>query len=174
MSENPAAETVLAAKPLPSCPIESRQIMDMLPHRYPFLLVDRVLSYEVSKRLTAIKNVTINEPFFVGHFPNQPVMPGVLILEALAQASGLLVNLSAQAAQNDGAQKDGAQKDALYYLVKIDKARFTQVVKPGDQLVLEVEQMRMRMRMGQFACRALVDGVEVASAEMLCAERGPQ
>lgn len=151
-------------KPLPSCPIESRQIMNMLPHRYPFLLVDRVISYEVAKRLTAIKNVTINEPFFVGHFPNQPVMPGVLILEALAQASGLLVQLSARS----------TQENALYYLVKIDKARFTQVVKPGDQLVLEVLQMRMRMRMGQFACRALVDGVEVASAEMLCAERGPQ
>jgi 3-hydroxyacyl-[acyl-carrier-protein] dehydratase len=152
------------AKPLPSCPIESRQIMDMLPHRYPFLLVDRVLYFEVSKRLTAIKNVTINEPFFIGHFPNQPVMPGVLILEALAQASGLLVQLSASSGRDD----------ALYYLVKIDKARFTQVVKPGDQLVLEVTQLRMRMRMGHFACRALVDGVEVASAEMLCAERGPQ
>jgi len=157
-------QLVTPEKPLPKCPIESRQIMDMLPHRYPFLLVDRVLSYEVAKRLTAIKNVTINEPFFVGHFPNQPVMPGVLILEALAQASGLLVQLSASS----------TQKDALYYLVKIDKARFTQVVKPGDQLVLEVQLLRMRMRMGQFACRALVDGVEVASAEMLCAERGPQ
>jgi 3-hydroxyacyl-[acyl-carrier-protein] dehydratase len=157
-------QPTIIEKPLPSCPIESRQIMDMLPHRYPFLLVDRVISYEVAKRLTAIKNVTINEPFFVGHFPNQPVMPGVLILEALAQASGLLVQLSASS----------SQKDALYYLVKIDKARFTQVVKPGDQLVLEVTQMRMRMRMGQFACRALVDGVEVASAEILCAERGPQ
>jgi 3-hydroxyacyl-[acyl-carrier-protein] dehydratase len=149
---------------LPSCPIDSRQIMAMLPHRYPFLLVDKVLSYELNKRLTAIKNVTINEPFFQGHFPNQPVMPGVLILEALAQASGVLVQLSAPSENSN----------ALYYLVKIDKARFSRVVKPGDQLVLEVEQKRLMLRMGIFSCRALVDGVEVASAEVVCAERGPQ
>jgi 3-hydroxyacyl-[acyl-carrier-protein] dehydratase len=149
---------------LPECPIDVRKIMDLLPHRYPFLLVDRVLSVEVGKTLTALKNVSMNEPFFMGHFPNQPVMPGVLILEALAQASGILVQLSAPStAQNP-----------LYYLVKIDKARFTQVVKPGDQLILEVAQKRLMLRMGQFECRALVDGKVVASAEIICAERGPQ
>jgi 3-hydroxyacyl-[acyl-carrier-protein] dehydratase len=149
--------------PTLTCPIEARAIMDMLPHRYPFLLVDRVLSFELGKTLTAIKNVTINEPFFVGHFPHQPVMPGVLILEALAQASGILVQLSAPSGASN----------PLYYLVKIDKARFSKVVKPGDQLLLDVTQKRMMLRMGHFICRALVDGEEVASAEIICAERGP-
>ena len=142
--------------------LDIRQIMSMLPHRYPFLLVDKVLSYEVGKRLTAIKNVTINEPFFHGHFPGHPVMPGVLILESLAQASGVLVHLSADPEK---------RADSLYYLVKIDKARFSQIVRPGDQLLLQVELKRMMMKMGQFACTASVDGKVVASAEMLCAER---
>lgn len=142
--------------------LDVRQIMSMLPHRYPFLLVDKVLSYEVGKRLTAIKNVTINEPFFQGHFPAHPVMPGVLILESLAQASGVLVHLSAD---------PDKRANSLYYLVKIDKARFSQIVRPGDQLLLEVELKRMMMKMGQFACTASVDGKVVASAEMLCAER---
>ena len=142
--------------------LDIRQIMSMLPHRYPFLLVDKVLSYEVGKRLTAIKNVTINEPFFHGHFPGHPVMPGVLILESLAQASGVLVHLSAD---------PDKRADSLYYLVKIDKARFSQIVRPGDQLLLQVELKRMMMKMGQFVCTASVDGKVVASAEMLCAER---
>ena len=142
--------------------LDIRQIMSMLPHRYPFLLVDKVLSYEVGKRLTAIKNVTINEPFFHGHFPGHPVMPGVLSLESLAQASGVLVHLSADPEK---------RADSLYYLVKIDKARFSQIVRPGDQLLLQVELKRMMMKMGQFACTASVDGKVVASAEMLCAER---
>lgn len=142
--------------------LDIRQIMSMLPHRYPFLLVDKVLSYEVGKRLTAIKNVTINEPFFHGHFPGHPVMPGVLILESLAQASGVLVHLSADPEK---------RADSLYYLVKIDKARFSQIVRPGDQLLLQVELKRMMMKMGQFVCTASVDGKVVASAEMLCAER---
>ncbi|MDN5924018.1 MAG: 3-hydroxyacyl-ACP dehydratase FabZ [Xanthomonadales bacterium] len=140
-----------------------KQIMSMLPHRYPFLLVDRVLSFEPDKSLRAIKNVSINEPFFQGHFPGNPVMPGVLIIEAMAQASGLLVQLS-------GAQSSKDQQ--LYYLVKVDKARFNRIVGPGDQLVMEITQKRMLRRMGLFQGRALVDGVEVASAELLCAERG--
>lgn len=143
-------------------PVDVRRIAEMLPHRYPFLLVDRVIAFEPGKRLTALKNVTVNEPFFQGHFPGNPVMPGVLILEALAQASGLLVQLSAT---------DRPNTHPLYYLVKIDKARFSQIVRPGDQLVLEVEQKRMVMRMGQFLCSAKVDGKVVASAEVLCAER---
>lgn len=145
-------------------PVDVRRIAELLPHRYPFLLVDRVIAYEPGKRLTAIKNVTINEHFFQGHFPGNPVMPGVLILEALAQASGILVQLS---------QAQLPDAKPLYYLVKIDKARFAKIVRPGDQLYLEVEQKRMVMRMGQFVCQAKVDGEVVASAEMLCAERSP-
>jgi 3-hydroxyacyl-[acyl-carrier-protein] dehydratase len=144
-------------------PVDVRRIFEMLPHRYPFLLVDRVTAFEPGKRLTAIKNVTFNEPYFQGHFPGNPVMPGVLILEALAQASGILVQLSAPS---------DPDSNPLYYLVKIDKARFSKIVRPGDQLVLEVEQKRMVMRMGQFICQARVDGEVVASAEVLCAERG--
>jgi 3-hydroxyacyl-[acyl-carrier-protein] dehydratase len=145
-------------------PVDVRRIAELLPHRYPFLLVDRVIAFEPGKRITAIKNVTFNEPFFQGHFPGNPVMPGVLILEAMAQAYGILVQLSAQQAP---------ETKPLYYLVKIDKARFTKIVRPGDQLQLEVEQKRMVMRMGQFVCQAKVDGEVVASAEMLCAERAP-
>ncbi len=151
--------------PAVQLPVDIKRICEMLPHRYPFLMIDRVIDIELGQRLVAIKNVTINEPFFQGHFPGEPVMPGVLILEALAQASGVLVQLSAPHDPN---------ANPLYYLVKIDKARFTQVVKPGDQLVLEVVQKRMIRRMGQFECQAKVDGKVVASAEVLCAERGPQ
>lgn len=143
-------------------PIDVRRIAAMLPHRYPFLLVDRVLSYEPKKRLTAIKNITINEPFFTGHFPNHPVMPGVLIIEALAQASGLLVQLSAD---------ENQEVQPLYYLVKVDNARFSQTVAPGDQLVLKVEQKRMIRQMGFFYCQAFVDNMQVAEAELVCAER---
>jgi 3-hydroxyacyl-[acyl-carrier-protein] dehydratase len=142
-------------------PVDIERIQAMLPHRYPFLLVDRVLAYVPGKNLRAIKNVTFNEPFFQGHFPGHPVMPGVMIIEALAQASGLLVFLSTPK----------HEKQPMYYLVKVDKAKFTQIVVPGDQLVLEVELRRMLRRMGQFECRALVEGKVVASAELLCAER---
>jgi 3-hydroxyacyl-[acyl-carrier-protein] dehydratase len=146
-------------------PVDVRRIQQMLPHRYPFLMIDRVLEFEAGKRLVGLKNVTINEPFFEGHFPGHPVMPGVLILEALAQASGVLVQMSAT---------ERADENPLYYLVKIDKARFSQVVKPGDQLLLEVVQKRMMMGMGLFVCQARVEGKVVASAEVLCAARGPQ
>lgn len=144
-------------------PLDINAILGMLPHRYPFLLVDRVISYEPHKRLTAIKNVTINEPFFQGHFPGHPVMPGVLIIEALAQASGILTQLS---------EGGASLENPVYYLVKVDKARFSQIVVPGDQLELRVEQKRMLRRMGLYECRAFVADKEVASAEVLCAERG--
>ncbi|WP_440223751.1 3-hydroxyacyl-ACP dehydratase FabZ [Dokdonella sp. MW10] len=143
-------------------PLDVRRISQLLPHRFPFLLIDRVISCEPGKRLTAIKNVTINEPFFQGHFPGHPVMPGVLVIEALAQASGALVQLSVSADPN---------QPALFYLVKIDKARFSRIVVPGDQLVLEVEQKRTLKRMGLFWGQAKVDGEVVAEAELLCAER---
>jgi 3-hydroxyacyl-[acyl-carrier-protein] dehydratase len=144
-------------------PVDINHIIGMLPHRYPFLLIDRVIAFEPHKSLVAVKNVTINEPFFQGHFPGRPVMPGVLIIEALAQASGVLTQLS---------QGGPAVENPLYYLVKVDKARFSQVVVPGDQLRLEVSQKRMLRRMGLYDCRAVVDGSEGASAEILCAERG--
>ena len=142
--------------------VQIEKIIECLPHRYPFLLIDRVIDYEACTFLRAIKNVTFNEPHFGGHFPGHPVMPGVLILEAMAQASGVLAQLSAQIKQG---------KSPLFYLVKIDKARFRQTVVPGDQLILEVDQIRMRRSMGLYDARALVDGVLVASAQILCAER---
>jgi 3-hydroxyacyl-[acyl-carrier-protein] dehydratase len=141
-------------------PIDITQIMAMLPHRYPFLLVDRVVEFEPNKRVLAIKNVTCNEPFFTGHFPGHPVMPGVLVIEAMAQASGILTQLS------NGIERRDNQ---LYYLVRVDKARFSRTVGPGDQLMLDVVQKRLIRRMGLYECRALVDGKEVASAEILCA-----
>ena len=144
-------------------PVDVTRIQALLPHRFPFLLVDRVIALEPNRRLTAIKNVSINEPFFQGHFPGHPVMPGVLIVEAMAQACGLLTRLSED--------PDSGKTPAPSYLVKVDKARFSRMVGPGDQLVLEVEQKRMLRRMGLYECRALVDGQEVACAEILCAER---
>ena len=146
----------------PTLPIEAHDIAKMLPHRYPFLLVDRVLAFEAGKTLTAIKNVTMNEPFFQGHFPGYPVMPGVLIIEALAQASGVLVHLSSQYAP-------GAHP--LYFLVKVDKAKFSQIVTPGDQLTLDIELKRMIRSMAIFHGRASVNGKPVAEAEMMCAEK---
>ncbi len=146
-----------------SLPVDVTRIQAMLPHRYPFLLVDRVVELEPNFRIRALKNVTINEPFFQGHFPGHPVMPGVLVIEAMAQAAGLLTQLSV------GEQVVAEQP--MFYLVKVDKARFSRTVVPGDQLSLEVTLLRMRRRMGQYDCVAKVDGVEVACAEILCAER---
>ena len=145
-------------------PVDATRIQELLPHRYPFLLVDRVLELEPNQRVLAVKNVSINEPFFQGHFPGHPVMPGVLVLEALAQAGGLLTQLSAAAA---GAV-NGEEK--LFYLVKIDNARFSRMVIPGDQLMLEVRLKRMIRNMAMYECAARVDGKQVASADILCAE----
>lgn len=139
-------------------------IMAMLPHRYPFLLVDRVLDFEAGKWLRALKNVTCNEPCFTGHFPGHPVMPGVLIIEGMAQAAGLLTQVSVP-------QEAGNGEQPIFYLVKVDNARFSRVVVPGDQLVFEVELKRTLRNMAQYACRALVDGKEAASAEILCARK---
>jgi len=150
--------------PVPPLPLDISTIQAMLPHRYPFLLVDRVVACEPGKTLRAVKNVSINEPFFQGHFPGHAVMPGVLILEAMAQAAGVLTQLSKPAAVLGEAQP-------IFYLVKVDKARFSRIVAPGDQLVLEVELKRTLRSMALYVCRALVDGKEVASAEMLCAQK---
>ncbi len=141
--------------------LEIREIMDLLPHRYPFLLVDRVLDYIPGKSLRAIKNVSVNEPQFTGHFPQQPIFPGVMILEALAQASGLLAYKSA------GEPKE----NELYYFAGIDKARFRKPVVPGDVLHLEVELIKERRGIGRFIAVAQVDGEEVCSAEIMCARR---
>lgn len=143
-------------------PVDAECIASILPHRYPFLLVDRVIELEPNKRLVALKNVTFNEPFFQGHFPGHPVMPGVLIVEALAQASGLLIGFSGT----------GVRGEKLFYLAKVNDARFNRPVVPGDQLRLEVQLKRLIKSMGIFTARALVDGHEVASCELMCAERG--
>jgi 3-hydroxyacyl-[acyl-carrier-protein] dehydratase len=137
---------------------EIDKIMEFLPHRYPFLMVDRVIESSNGETLSALKNVTFNEPFFQGHFPNQPIMPGVLILEALAQATGLLAFSSGQV--------DHEKK--IYMLVGIDKARFRGQVVPGDQLVLNVKLKRNMRGIGLYECAALVDGSIVAEAEMMC------
>jgi 3-hydroxyacyl-[acyl-carrier-protein] dehydratase len=145
-------------------PVDVRSIEKLLPHRYPFLLVDRVVEFEPRKRILAFKNVTCNEPFFTGHFPGNPVMPGVLIIEALAQAGGLLTTLTAKA---DGDEREG---EKLFYLVKVDNAKFTRQVVPGDRLELDVELRRVIRNMAMYAGIARVDGEQVACAEILCAE----
>ena len=141
-------------------PVDVTTIQALLPHRYPFLLVDRVLELEPNQRILAVKNVSINEPFFQGHFPGHPVMPGVLVIEALAQTGGILTQLSHQAAATD----------KLFYLVKIDNARFSSMVVPGDRLMLEVKLKRVIRNMAMYECVASVDGKAVASADILCAE----
>lgn len=138
------------------------EVLEHLPHRYPFLLIDRVLECEVGKRLVGIKNVTYNEPYFQGHFPHRPVMPGVLILEALAQATGILAFRTNNARPEEG---------SLYYLVGIDEARFKQPVEPGDQLVLEVDVVKSKRGVWKFNGAAKVDGKVVCSAVLMCAER---
>jgi 3-hydroxyacyl-[acyl-carrier-protein] dehydratase len=145
-------------------PVDVRSIEKLLPHRYPFLLVDRVVEFEPRKRILAFKNVTCNEPFFTGHFPGNPVMPGVLIIEALAQAGGLLTTLTAKA---DGDEREG---EKLFYLVKVDNAKFTRQVVPGDRRELDVELRRVIRNMAMYAGIARVDGEQVACAEILCAE----
>jgi 3-hydroxyacyl-[acyl-carrier-protein] dehydratase len=141
-------------------PVDAVEIQRLLPHRYPFLLVDRVVEIEPNKRVLAYKNVSINEPFFQGHFPGKPVMPGVLVIEALAQAGGLLTQLSSDPAN---------PQTETFYLVKVDNAKFTNMVVPGDKLELEVELRRRIRNMAQYVGIARVDGQQVACAEILCA-----
>jgi len=141
-------------------PLNSNEIERLLPHRYPFLLVDRVVEFEKDKRVLAYKNVTCNEPFFTGHFPGHPVMPGVLVVEAMAQAGGLLTQLS----------RDPAELGKhTFYLVKVDNAKFSRMVVPGDRLELEVQLKRSIRNMALYLGIARVDGEQVACAEILCA-----
>ena len=142
-------------------PIGVEGIRRMLPHRYPFLLVDRVVEAEPGRRVVCYKNITGNEPFFQGHFPDRPVMPGVLVIEAMAQAGGVLTQLSR------GGATPGSR---LSYLVKVDNARFANMVVPGDRLDIEVAIKRLIRNMTLYSGIASVDGGQVASAEILCAE----
>lgn len=139
-----------------------QQILQHLPHRYPFLLIDRVTEFTAGESLVGYKNVTYNEPFFLGHFPERPVMPGVLILEAMAQATGLLAFRTVER---------GAKRESLYFLVGIDKARFKKPVEPGDQLELRANLIRAKRGIWVFACESRVDGKVVASAEIMCTEQ---
>ncbi|HTJ55651.1 MAG TPA: 3-hydroxyacyl-ACP dehydratase FabZ [Nitrosospira sp.] len=142
--------------------VDIHEILKYLPHRYPFLLVDRVLSCEPGKGITALKNVTINEPFFNGHFPNYPVMPGVLVIEALAQAAGILT-LKSVSAKPD--------QDSIFYFVGIDAARFKRPVQPGDQLILKATILRERIGIWKYSAKAEVDGRVAAEAELMCTMR---
>jgi 3-hydroxyacyl-[acyl-carrier-protein] dehydratase len=143
--------------------IDSREILTLLPHRYPFLLIDRVISIKLGESLVAIKNVTMNEAYFMGHFPNHPVMPGVLILEAMAQAGGVLAYKTTNTSAADG---------VLYYFAGIDNARFRRIVEPGDQLRLEVKVLRSRRDVWKLAGAAYVGDELACSAEFMSARKG--
>ena len=142
--------------------MDINEIMAHLPHRYPFLLVDRVVEMELGKSIHAYKNVTINEPFFVGHFPHHPVMPGVLIMEALAQAAGILSFKS---------MDEKPSPDTVFYFAGIDEARFKRPVEPGDQLILEITIDRVRGGIWKFNAVASVDGEVAAEAQLMCTMR---
>jgi 3-hydroxyacyl-[acyl-carrier-protein] dehydratase len=140
-----------------STTLDIMAIMRRLPHRYPFLLIDRIISLVPGESITALKNVTMNEPFFQGHFPSQPVMPGVLIVEAMAQAGGVLASESRAA----------EQPAAIIYFMGMDQVRFRRPVVPGDQLVLEARVLKMRSKVAKMAGRALVGDTLVAEAELM-------
>jgi 3-hydroxyacyl-[acyl-carrier-protein] dehydratase len=142
--------------------MDIHQILKKLPHRYPFLLVDRVLAVEAGKSIRALKNVTINEPFFVGHFPHRPVMPGVLMLEAMAQTAGLL------AFAGDSTTRDA---NSVIYFAGIDGARFKRPVEPGDQLVMDVEILRQKAGIYKFKGTARVGEDIACEAELMCTMR---
>jgi 3-hydroxyacyl-[acyl-carrier-protein] dehydratase len=142
--------------------MDIHKILELLPHRYPILLVDRVVEFEENKRIRAVKNVTINEPYFTGHFPHRPVMPGVMMLEALAQAAALL-SFSSHNVKNDD--------KTVYYFVGIDNARFKRPVEPGDQLILDVTVLRAKAGIYKYKAQGLVDGEVAVDAELMCTMR---
>ena len=139
--------------------MDIHEILEHLPHRYPFVLIDRVVSMELGKEITAIKNVSVNEPFFPGHFPYHPVMPGVLIVEAMAQAAAILSFKTMNTKPSD---------DSVYYFAGIDNARFKKPVSPGDQIVITVKIERILKGIWKYAGVAKVDGAVVAEAQMMC------
>ena len=140
-------------------PIKYEEIIKILPHRYPFLLLDRITELEPEKKVVGIKNVTINEPFFQGHFPDNPVMPGVLIVEAMAQTGGVLARLSTTGPKFD--------KDAPIFFMSIDKVKFRKPVVPGDQLILEVIPLRTGTKVWKMSGKAFVEDKLVAQAELM-------
>lgn len=142
--------------------MDIHQILKKLPHRYPFLMVDRILEIEDGKRIKALKNVTYNEPQFQGHFPRRPVMPGVLMLEALAQTAAVLAFSSLKLERDD---------DTIYYFVGIDRARFKRPIEPGDQVILDAELDRSKNGIYKFKTRASVDGATAVEAEIMCTMR---
>lgn len=139
--------------------IQINEILELLPHRYPFLLIDRITDYEINSHITGYKNITFNEPCFTGHFPSQPIFPGVLILESMAQAAGVL------------GFKSIGKSDSLYLYAGIDKARFKRPVVPGDRLDIFVEFLKERRGIWKFSGKCTVDGEEACSAEFMCAMR---
>jgi len=141
------------------------EVKNFLPHRYPFLLIDKVIDIEIGKSLTAIKNVSFNEPHFTGHFPTQPIMPGVLIIEALAQATGILAFKS---------EVGKPQEGQIYMLVGVDNARFKRIVEPGDQIKLKVEVLTANRGIWKFKGTALVDDKIVTSAELMCTQKASE
>lgn len=147
MSDTPASTTLDS--------VEIFQILKLLPHRYPFLLIDRIVEIDADRSAVGIKNVTINEPHFQGHFPEQPVMPGVLIIEAMAQTAGAICIRAA-----------GQDKPSLVYFMTIDNAKFRKPVVPGDQLRIAVRKTKQRGNIFRFVCEATVDGAKVAEAEI--------
>jgi 3-hydroxyacyl-[acyl-carrier-protein] dehydratase len=145
----------------PAMPINIQQMMDRLPHRYPFLLVDRVIDFDPGKKILVLKNVTMNEPFFNGHFPGYPIMPGVLIIEAMAQSAGILSVLSfGQSKPNE-----------LYFFAGINRAKFKLPVIPGDSLMIEVEFLKRLKGVSKYSAKATVDGVVVAKAELMVVKK---
>ncbi|MGW8246986.1 MAG: 3-hydroxyacyl-ACP dehydratase FabZ [Acidiferrobacterales bacterium] len=136
------------------------KILELLPHRYPFLLIDRVLDYQIDDSLTALKNVTVNEPFFQGHFPERPIMPGVLILEAMAQASAVLFYESLGETRPEG--------NIIYLFVGVDKARFKRPVEPGDQLIISTKILRKMKNIWKFDCIAKVGDEVCCTCEVMC------
>ena len=145
--------------------MDINEVLAHLPHRYPMLMIDRVTQCEPGRRIVAIKNVSAGEPYFTGHFPNRPIMPGVLILEAMAQAAGVLVF------RTSGTKPD---EKTIYYYVGIDDARFKKPVVPGDQLEIEVHMERQLRGIGKFGCVARVAGETVAEATILCSMRSTE
>ena len=139
--------------------MDALQIMEALPHRYPFLMIDRITSITVGESITAVKNVTNNEPFFQGHFPGKPVMPGVLVIEAMAQAGGVLSHMTLI----------DLEPKPLFYLAGVDNARFRRTVLPGDQLVVNVDVVRIKRGIWFYKCNATVDGKLAVAADIMCA-----